>query len=146
MQDDRQLSISERVTSINAKKDDGELAASGVTCKSVDHVAPEMIFDDAKQDHVQLPTSVVTCTDVASATLNTCEPITENTGEPSARMASRDIRDKSLKRLSLKRGRKRWAGLKKGPRSFVVGKRMGARKGLISKLPAGEATSCIKGN
>lgn len=147
---DRQLSVSE-VTCNNTKQDDGQLPNPGVTCdntKKYDRQLPisavtcdktkpdnsqlpnsEDTSEIAKQDARQLPTSTVTCentranVDVASATPKTADPTPEKIGEPSSTLTSRDSRNTSQKRISLRRVRKRWSGLKKRRTSFVVRKR-----------------------
>lgn len=146
-QDERHVSVPE-VTSVNVKEDDGQMSASWVTGTDVDDVDSELTPDPAKPGCIQTSSLGITCTDnrdVASATANTARPITINTGEAT----SRDIEDKSMKRLSQKSGRKRWADLKKRRRSYFVGNKMSignvVGKGLFSKQST-EGTNCRKFN
>jgi len=141
--DERHVSVPE-VTSVNAKEGDGQMSVSGITGTDVDDVDPELTPDPAKQNCIQPSSLGNTCKDngdAASATVNTARPIIISTGEAT----SRDIEDKSMKRLSQKSGRKRWAELKKRRRSYLVGNKMNignvVGKGFISKQSA-EGTSC----
>ena len=142
-QGERHESVPE-VTSVIAKEDDGQMSSSGVTGTDVDDVDPELTPDPVKQNCIQQSSLGITCTDngdVASATASTTRLITITTGEA----PSRDIEDKSMKRLSQKSGRKRWAELKKRRRSYLVGNKMSignvAEKSFISKQST-EGTSC----
>ena len=138
-QDDEKVSTSKvksvpEVTSVIAKEDDGQLSASWVTGTDVDDVDPQLTPDPAKQNCIQQSSLGITCTDngdVASATASTTRLITISTGEST----SRDIEDESMKRLSQKKGRKRWAELRR--RSYLVGNKMSignvVGKGFISK-------------
>ncbi|CAH3025418.1 unnamed protein product [Porites evermanni] len=134
-QDERHVSVPE-VTSVIAKEDDGQMSASWVTGTDVDDLDPQLTPDPAKQNCIQQPSLGITCTDngdVVSATASTARLITISTGEAT----SRDIEDESMKRLSQKSGRKRWAELKKRRRSYLVGNKMSignvVGKGFISK-------------
>ena len=138
-QDDEKVSTSKvksvpEVTSVIAKEDDGQLSASWVTGTDVDDVDPQLTPDPAKRNCIQQSSLGITCTDngdVASATASTTRLITISTGEST----SRDIEDESMKRLSQKKGRKRWAELRR--RSYLVGNKMSignvVGKGFISK-------------
>ena len=141
--DETHVSVPE-VTSAIAKEDDGQMSASWVTGTDVDDVDPQLTPDPAKQNRIQQSSLGITCTDngdVASATSSTARLITISTGEAT----SRDIEDESMKRLSQKKGRKRWPELKKRRRSYLVGNKMSignvVGKGFISKQST-EGTSC----
>ena len=142
-QDERHVSVPE-VTSVIAKEDDGQMSAWWVTSTDVDYVDPQLTPDPAKQNRIQQSSLGITCTDngdVASATSSTARLITISTGEAT----SRDIEDESMKRLSQKKGRKRWPELKKRRRSYLVGNKISignvVGKGIISKQST-EGTSC----
>lgn len=142
-QDERHVSVPE-VTSVIAKEDDGQMSASWVTGTDVDDLDPQLTPDPAKQNCIQQSSLGITCTDngdVVSATASTARLITISTGEAT----SRDIEDESMKRLSQKSGRKRWAELKKRRRSYLVGNKMSignvVGKGFISKQST-EGTNC----
>ena len=141
--DERHVSVPE-VTSVIAKEDDGQMSAWWVTGTDVDYVDPQLTPDPAKQNRIQQSSLGITCTDngdVASATSSTARLTTISTGEAT----SRDIEDESMKRLSQKKGRKRWPELKKRRRSYLVGNKMSignvVGKGFISKQST-EGTSC----
>ena len=148
-QDDEKVSTSKvksvpEVTSVIAKEDDGQLSASWVTGTDVDDVDPQLTPDPAKRNCIQQSSLGITCTDngdVASATASTTRLITISTGEAT----SGDIEDESMKRLSQKSVRKRWAELKKRRRSYLVENKMSignvVGKGFISKQST-EGTSC----
>ena len=147
--DDRQLSTSETicendrelstsaVAAHNTKKDDKQLSTSLVTCDNMgqdDKRLPTLgaSCDVTKQEDRQLPISHITCDNT-----KTVEPITESIGEPSAIVTSRGLRNKSQKRIALKRRRRKWSGLKTKRVTFAVRKGVKNRKvseiGLTSK-------------
>ena len=153
-QDDRQVTIS-GVTCDNTKQDDRKLPNSGVTCDNTNQDDRQLstsavTSDKTNQDDRQLPISGVTCDNIkteklSSAPTETAEPFTEKIGEPSAIVTTRDARSRSQKRISLKRTRERWTGLRKRRVSFVIrkraNKRSGVRSWLTSKRPGTKATN-----